>query len=464
MPWFEKLLYAFFPRLRLLSTPWVTIWDIRDRQYVKVASRVTLVLLAVVFILHHYFVDPPLGLATIPRWIAMRFGYAGFAMLMFGVTYLKAYETTNWYRAPLAFSCLVLCFLEAIAITWYSGVPYFYVIIAPFIVSSILRASPARSLVYLAGCYAIAWPFFLQANLNMAYVVSAVVVGVGSTVAFRYGMINDVEHFIAQHEQQETQKKLIETLQELDKENQAWLPSRLYKKMQERVLRDGLNVPQARDEVLRPRLLKVACIFSDIRGFTQQSKDLSGFVINGALPNIQISTNLVEKHSGIPRLVGDLIFSYFDFESPEFNLVAAMRCAFSLVNANEEWNVTATETTRVRRFVLLSFGEAIVGNIGGSQSAREITALGSCVNLLARIDTQTKDKKLAPYLAQNSVIVTSDAAAVAQTCFPDLQMEHIDLVSIGVTIRDFSEEKSLWLVPVHEANRQIVGSIGGARQ
>src|SRR5262249_43308259 len=139
---------------------------------------------------------------------------------------------------------------------------------------------------------------------------------------------------------------------------------------------------QSMDEALRPKLETVACLYSDIRRFTQQSKDLSGFLLRSALPNIRYCTDVVESCGGIPRLIGDLIFAYFDGENPEASLLAAMRAGFSLVEINEELNRAATSGFEVHRFVVLSYGEAMVGNIGAQYGSREITALGPPVNIL----------------------------------------------------------------------------------
>ena len=58
----------------------------------------------------------------------------------------------------------------------------------------------------------------------------------------------------------------------------------------------------------------------------------------------------------------------------------------------------------VNRHILISFGEALVGNIGGHNSSTNITALGTPVNILSRIDEITKNDNIRSLLDTNSLI------------------------------------------------------------
>jgi class 3 adenylate cyclase len=202
---------------------------------------------------------------------------------------------------------------------------------------------------------------------------------------------------------------------------------------------------QAMDEGLRPRIKTVACLFSDIRGFTERSRNLDGFLAHGALPNIRECTEIVEQHRGIPRLIGDLVFAYFDDPFIERNLANAINAGFLMLQATAEWNLRQLDPNRVTRHVLISVGECLVGNIGGFDSSREITALGSPVNVLSRIDALTKDPLLKTRLHSDTIILTAAAAAQVRQHQSTIILKEIDLKELGLTIRDFPEEKSIWL-------------------
>ena len=457
MRWLETIRHVFFPRLSLQATPWVSLWEARERQVVTLASRVTLPLACLVLVAHYLFVDMPLGLQPARNWMAFRFGTAGLATCMFLATLLKGYETARFFRMPLALSGVGLSVMQAVSMTWWNGVPYFYTIAIPCIMCLIMQDSPSRSALYLVGIFAVQWPFLMQSGQDARLILSAESVGLIGVVGLRMRMLADIRAFLLQQEHLADQKKIIEQQMAMNAAIQAFLPREIYRRLLDRQQRHRLTTLQAMDDVLKPEIRTIACLYSDIRGFTHKSKDLKGFTANSALPNIQQCTDLVETHRGISRLIGDLVFAYFDDSVPTENISHALKCAFALVDANEQWNKSVSDENAVRRFVLLSFGDAVVGNIGGHDGAREITALGSCVNVLARIDSLTKDQALVQHLDYKNVILTEAAARSAQSVFPELQMSRLDLTELGVSIRDFSEETGLWLIEVDPQHAAALG-------
>lgn len=406
--------------------------------------RFALGIAVLVLVFHHFFVDRPLGLEPASRWALYRFGMSLLCIAGVAATFTRLAEGPG-LRFIGAVAGAALSYFQARSMVWSTTVPYLYAVLIPVVVTLVLQLSPLRSSLYLAALFGLAMPSFRAAAVEPRHLLSALAVAFAGVNLFRARMATDVRAFISEQERLQTEKRLIEVEIELSREVRAFLPREIYERTLEAIHRQETTVAEALEDALRPRLKVVACVFSDIRGFTERSKDLTGYLVESALPNIRSCTELVEAHRGIPRLVGDLVFGYFDARSPEENICDALACAVQLVRKNAELN-RRENLPAVKRHVLLSFGDAVVGNIGGHDSSREITALGSPVNILSRIDALTKDPKLAPHLPPDCVIVTGAAAAVLRGCFPELRLERVDLRALQVELRDFPEEEALWLV------------------
>lgn len=452
------LLHFTFPLLRLQGTPWLPLWRERDRRNLRVATRVTFALGALGMIGHYFLVDRPLGLAPASLWATYRFGVAAALLFLGAMTFSPRFPP----RLLLAAGILLICYLQARSMTWFQGVPYAYAIVFACIGAALLQMSMVQSILFLILVFGLEWPSLVAAGAPLTYVLSAAAVGTILVAVFRARMGSEVAWFLAEQEKMEAQKRAIESEMELNEEIRSFLPREIYVRVLHSRQNHRATVLQAMDDALRPKLRTVACIFTDVRGFTQQSKDLSGFLVHRALPNIRICTDLVESFRGIPRLIGDLVLAYFDGRAPIENLSDALACAVALVDRNEEWNDEVPVDQKVRRFVLVSFGEAVVGNIGGTGGSREITALGSCVNILSRIDPLTKSPSLAGQLSAKTLILTRQAAEAARFGLPDLELVRVDLAALSLTIRDFPEETAIWLMPVNDRNRSALAAAATA--
>ena len=208
---------------------------------------------------------------------------------------------------------------------------------------------------------------------------------------------------------------------------------------------------QAAVEVLKARKTNVACLFSDIRGYTQGSKDLEAFVNKSVLPEMKACSDKVEEHLGIPRKIGDLIFAYFDDKSIDKNTVRAITAGMEIARLNQDMNATVTES-EIRRYILISTGEAIVGNLGGLDSSIEITALGSPVNLLSRLDDLTKDPTMLDLLNPGDLIICQNTFSVIERLGIGLDCELIDLDALGLSVRDFPETQLLYRIEPNDRN------------
>jgi class 3 adenylate cyclase len=114
-------------------------------------------------------------------------------------------------------------------------------------------------------------------------------------------------------------------------------------------------------------------------------------------------------------------------------------------------NATAN-TMSIKRYVLVSCGEALVGNLGGLDSSIEITALGSPVNFLSRVDEVTKDPAVAGDLNPGNLILSESANQILERFAPEVARKRIDLEAAGVFIRDFRDVKYVFAVAPTDRN------------
>lgn len=446
-----------FPRLLLSSTPWAALWDEQEKKQFLTAVRVFFPITIAVYVLHYFTVDRSEGLAPSELWFNYRFGMAAVGTLGF-VFYLvpALYKNNRFYKIPLILTCAVYTYFQARTIVWYPQVPYLYVFGFIFVSCVMLRSSVARSLVFAAGLMAITWSTLLEVGQSPAMIASAGVVTAVSIILSRSKYVSDIQLFLANQRNFEQQKKFIEVNLEFTNQIKAFLPAEISKRLTYYIQENRMTTLQAIDEVLRPRTLPVACLYSDIRGFTKGSNDLKGYVSNAMLPNVKVSTELVEQHNGIPRKIGDLIFAYYDFSDLNRNIKNSILSAASISRFNMEMNESLPADQKINRYILLSCGEAIVGNLSSYKSAIEITAIGSPVNILSRIDELTKHEGLRGHLAHGDILMTSSFAEILMKTHPDVKLSRLDLKGLSLAIRDFEEAHSIFIFKPNKTNLDAI--------
>jgi class 3 adenylate cyclase len=164
---------------------------------------------------------------------------------------------------------------------------------------------------------------------------------------------------------------------------------------------------------------------------------------------VKASSRAIEQFRGIPRKIGDLIFAYFDYESPAINVLRATLAGIALARLNEDMNATVSSID-INRYILISSGPALVGNVGGLDSSVEITALGSPVNFLSRLDEATKQHGFSKRLSRGDILLCERSAGLLGQLELEFDWDTIDFASIGVEIRDFPEAKRIYsLKPSH---------------
>ena len=456
MIWLENLFFYLFPNLLVKDTPWHREWANQERREFVFTARIFFAIAAPIYLAHYFFLDVPLDLQPPELWRTYRFSMAGLALVCLGFYCWSWMYQRRFFKAPALLACWVFCYFQAQTILWYSEVPYLYSFIFVLISMYIIRSSVLNSIALSGVFIASMWPAFMQAGLDMTMVSSAAVVTLTFTVFLRSKHLSEVKYFIANNQRIEAQKKAIEINLEFTDQIRSFLPKEISHRLDNNIKHEKMTVVQAIDNVLQPRKLNIACLFSDIRGFTQGTKNLEEFIGNGVMPNVKACTEAVEHCSGIPRKIGDLIFAYFDDTSESVNLLNAIMAGMEVARINYRFNRSGQQFPMIFRHILIATGPAIVGNLGGYNSSVEITALGSPVNFLSRLDDATKHPQLKELLGEMDLIISAEAAETINAMQLNLQMKHVSLKDLGVEIRDFPEVEDIWLLPVSDGNYNAV--------
>jgi len=462
MTWIETAIAYLYPTVLLEGKPWRAMWEEKDRATFTLICRFFFPIAGGLYVGHYFFYDRLLGLEPVERWFTFRMSVAGISFLAFAF-YLSPLANLRFHKVPAVITCWTYCYTQSLVTTWWDGTPWLFSFVFTTGAVMVIRTSPLKSMLLASAIIATQAPLLVQTGVPLSSVISSGFVCLIVLMVVRTSHMADIRNFVLNQENIAAQKRIIELNIEFADRLRAFIPKVIATRLEEYVSRNRLTVLQAAVEVLKARRTNVACLFSDIRGYTQGSKDLDSFVHHSVLPEMKACSDKVEEYWGIPRKVGDLIFAYFDDDSDKHNVMRATIAGMELSRLNQDMNATVNQT-EIRRYILISYGEAIVGNLGGLDSSIEITALGSPVNFLSRLDNLTKDPAMIGLLTPGDLVVCQRTHDLLTQNGINLDAERIDLRQLDLTIRDFPETAYIYRIEVNDRNyneaRAAYGRIG----
>lgn len=362
--------------------------------------------------------------------------------LIFATTliYFTRFSRSKWYKAPAIVVFSLMCVSQAYVTYFYPAAPWLYPFVFVIGATLLLKLDVIKSLAFsIVTCSGIV-PVLESANvIDFGSLLSAMAVTLITVAIIRSSYLFEITNFLLNKQNTAQQEANMELQREFSDRIRSFIPSVIAARIQEQVNHNHVSVNEASLNVLQPRKQVVTCLFSDIRGFTQGSKDLDSFITESVLPEVRAASSKIEQNQGIPRKIGDLIFAYYDDSIVLTNVLRALLSGMELSKLNQDMNDTVS-SVEIKRFILISTGEAIVGNLGGTESSVEITALGSPVNFLSRLDDATKDPKIAPMLNTGDIVLCDRTTSIlTEFTRGELDFRRIDLKELGVEIRDFPE-------------------------
>ena len=450
----RKALHWLWPELILEGSSARSEWEQEQRSRFRRTARIFFAVAALAYIAHHYFFDIPNRLEPLESWFAFRFTMA--AMCVVAAAYYYAEISNNrFYKLPaLIILSACSCSQAFVTLAWPEApwiYPYAFIIISVLV----LQLSALKSLCWsLLTASLFVYPL-LQAEVPLTAIVSATFFTSFLATFVRSALTYELQAFKVTLERDEERRRNEELQQEFSDRLKSFVPKVIYNRIQLLLSSKSSSPLEAMIEVLAPKRRNVACLFSDIRGFTRRSTDLDVFLEKSVLPEVRESSDVLEDYEGIPRKIGDLIFAYFDDPDEEKNLIRACLAGMSLSKLNQDFNATVA-SVEIARYILISTGDAVVGNVGGLDSGVEITALGPPVNFLSRLDDATKSPGLARQLTTGDLILHPDAANRLREVCPSIQITDLSLDECNVEIRDFPSTNCIALLRPSPENWQAL--------
>ncbi len=174
---------------------------------------------------------------------------------------------------------------------------------------------------------------------------------------------------------------------------------------------------------------ELTLLFSDIRGFTSFSENMSPEELTSFINSfLTPMTEIILEHLGtIDKYMGDAIMAFWNAPLDDADhAVNACRSALAmrdrLAELNNEWRETAEAEGRPLRSIDVGIGinsgECVVGNLGSDQRF-DYSVLGDAVNLASRLEGQTK--------TYGTTIVVGEST---QQLAPSLAYAEIDLIRV----------------------------------
>ena len=176
--------------------------------------------------------------------------------------------------------------------------------------------------------------------------------------------------------------------------------SRLHNQFRRFVSRDVadslVNDPSIYQQAAKGRKRRVVVVFSDIRGFTSLSEQISPEELFSLLNEyLTAMVSVIFAHGGtLDKFIGDAILAHWgaldDGDEKKFAssaLAAAQDMIKELARLNAEWKTRGLPELGIG--VGLHLGEVLAGEIGSEQRT-EFGVIGDAVNLASRLEGMTK--------------------------------------------------------------------------
>ena len=454
MVWLEHTIKALFPTLVLEGSPWLTEWEESQRKVFLKIMRVFLPLIGIGYLLHYFLFDKPVGLEPLDSWFKFRMSVAAACFLTLGF-YATPLSKGRWYKLPAVVLTGVICYSQAKVTFYYPAAPWLYPFVFVLASCLMLRLSAFQSLLFTGAAIGTFFSVLIESGVDSGTLLSATLVILVVVGVTRSSYSFEITNFLLNKTNAAQQSTNMELQREFSDRIKSFIPKVIAERIQDQVDRNNASVMEASINVLRAKKKPIACLFSDIRGFTQGSKNLDEYINDSVMPEVKASSKKIETFEGIPRKVGDLIFAYFDSDILELNIVRSLLSGISLSRMNRAFNETVS-SVEIRRYILVSSGEAVVGNLGGIDSSVEITALGSPVNFLSRLDDATKNPRLAELLKPGDIIISAQSIEALSTFSLNLDIRSVCLAELDVEIRDFPETSKVFVMKPSNQNWTVL--------
>ncbi len=452
----NRIVYFALPQMRIPKGELYDLWISGEEAPSFIISAISYLLLcAGLYLFAHYAIDIPAHKEPIDLYFRYRYGVAITSALGAGFIYHLA-KSKLWLAKLIYLICAGnIVFWQSQSMIWRADVPHFYVFIFSVLGVTCARLSPLVSGLVYALFLSISMPALLTRPQEFRFMISLGIVGFVLMETLRSRMITEVNAHLSHNEAIKSQREKIEAQIALYESINSFLPKVISTRFSN-LVRQGHRTDEALEIILKPKPVQVACLYSDIRGFTQKVRHHLNIANEAIFPSQEMAMECVEEHQGVPRPVGDLVFAYFDHADPDLNLKLAIQTGLRIISGQKKLNSKAPPERQIVRYALVSFGDAIVGNGGGKYSSRDIYPIGNPANILSRLDALTKTPELQALITDEDLILTRAAGERIRELHPSFDLSEINLFNLGLSLRDFADETVIYIASRCDHNLELL--------
>ncbi len=378
-----------------------------DLAYLTGAALSLFPVLATVSVLHFFFNDSE----KVPQILYMqyRFGMAA-AILLLGMVAFLLRGRALAVRSVYLILATLMSVVQAWSMTLGPQITIKWVVWLPTIVFMVTSNSFFFSALWLGLLVLLTHPYWEGRDFARAifsdFTLSLVALAFGQIVR-RISITARINYLLYEEASQslEEEQKIFYT------QISRFISPVLLEKIDEK-RKAGLTPVAALDAVLKRRRSTVAVMFSDIRDFSSRA-DETDFIENELIPSSASIIDPCERNCGIAKQIGDAVIVFYDLPDAEEGLLRALADAFRCAQF-EANRVKRLNRIHPERYFSIAYGSATVGNMA-SVSHRETTIIGYPANLSARIDSLTKERKIADIIRSQSVpcvMLSAESAVV----------------------------------------------------
>lgn len=152
---------------------------------------------------------------------------------------------------------------------------------------------------------------------------------------------------------------------------------------------------------------RLTIFFSDVRGFTTMAQDKRPEeVVRMLNACLSLQADCVKKFDGdVDKFVGDSVVALFSGHDSAYH---AIRCSVEIIKALDTYNLQNAQEAPIQVGIGVVTGDVILGSIG-SEDRQDYTAIGSTVNLCARLCSLAQAREV--LMAESSYKLVQDLVA-----------------------------------------------------
>ncbi len=234
-----------------------------------------------------------------------------------------------------------------------------------------------------------------------------------------------------------------------------FIPKAIHRRIQA-ATKSGITIETALKKYLKVENRFVTIMYSDLRNYSLRSHDLD-FVREGLVRSHESVTTIVEQNEGVPQQAGDSILAYFAYEQEDLCLLRGLNAAILCQLECDKLRKSDPQTD-IERYFIVTSGQANVGNVFGDEHF-ELSVNGKPANLAARLDEISKNQFLKKRILNASAILLDfNTKKRLLRVLPGLNLTEITLSDIGISLRTYTEEKRVFLLPATTDVAAIISS------